>query len=622
VSLPYGEAGDYEWQINGSKQDIIDNLTLPALWRNGNLQYVYAWIEPFGQYDETTRQLLGASGYLCDRTVASNEAINYSFDEWDEYNGLFYPSGYSVEMGNPSWNGNWTSVQLLNRVFDNAYEAGGIYHLIAHPASVNWSIGGYADQHTTYISNRTDVWYVPFGLLYLYHWMATRDIVQVASLVNGNQQEFAISINSTNHLTYGAAYPLTYVFNIPSDWTGVYAYCCNKQSGPWVPVESMNSSDFFNGVSAVRFDANDHKAYVSVPFGNSSDDIFLKILRSPMPSINLNPSGLSVERGRNTSAILSVGLKNSGINIVYSPSISVVDSIGLQINPAQVNLTDIAGQGTGSAEFSVVAPSTVQLGSDNVAFQINYVDFTGSPQTETWDAPVTITKLGANVKFAVNPSSVKKGGTIELNAALFDDNANPIPGQSVSFLAAGSFLGSATTDLAGNAMFRYVVNSDAGNKVLTAVFNGSQNFSTAEATLNFTVWRINTNLTLDVPELTFDNTAMLSAVLTDENGNLLRNASLEFQVYGKNNWSSTAYAETDVNGLASINYSFPKTGDLRVKAFFNGTINYADSISVIKSIRVYPSNYILYLNASVVASALAGVAVGIIMFRNRRKKAC
>ena len=445
---------DYESQINGSKRDIIGNLTLPAFWRNGNQQYVYAWIEPFGQCDETTRQYLGASGYLCDRSITTNGVMNYSFDSWDESNGLFYPSSYSVEIGKPSWGVGGSSVQYLNNEFDNAYKDGGIYHLMAHPGDVDWSSGEYADAHTTYISNRTDVWYVPFGLLYLYHWMDVKSIPQVTGLTSGNDQKFVISINDTDHANYGASYPLTYVFDIPSDWATTNAYYRFSQSDPWLPIANENSTDFFNGVTASRFDLTLHKDYVSIPFGNSSDNIFLKILHWPMPQFNVTPSQLLVERGRIASYSWSVALKNSGSSILHSPSISIVDS-RVQITPARVNLTDISGQETASADFSVAAPSVIQLGSENVTLEADYIDSSGSPQTETWEAPIRVTNLGANINFSANPSVVKKGGTIMLSALLFDDNANPIPGQLISFVAENSFGGYSLTDFVGNASLLY-----------------------------------------------------------------------------------------------------------------------------------------------------------------------
>jgi len=179
----------YEWQINGSKNDILGNLTLPTWLRYDGKEYVYAWIEPFGSYDETVRQWLGQTRYLCDRGISS--AI-YDFANWDPEKGLFQRTGYTIEMGNTTQGS--TSLSVLNGRFDFAYDSGKIYHLMTHPANVNWDIGSYADQHTSYISNRTDVWYVPLGLLYLYRWVTVRNIVNITSTGSGENKTFTLSI--------------------------------------------------------------------------------------------------------------------------------------------------------------------------------------------------------------------------------------------------------------------------------------------------------------------------------------------------------------------------------------------------------------------------------------------
>jgi len=270
----------YEWQINGSKNDIIGNLTLPKWWRYGDREYVYAWIEPYGLCDDTVRQWLGYCHYLCDRMVSTRW---YDFAGWDSSKGLFYRVGYTVEMGSPPWEGD-ASVSSLNAKFNSTYNNGKIYHLITHPGHVNWSEGSYADQHTDYISNRKDVWYVPFGLLYLYHWVKVRNIVNVTSTVSGLNKVFKLSIGVTDHLNYGVSYPITYVFDIPSSWTGGYVYYRYLETDPWILIENKSSQDFFNGIDTSRFNFTDHKAYVSVSFSDISHEIHLQLRNTTMPS--------------------------------------------------------------------------------------------------------------------------------------------------------------------------------------------------------------------------------------------------------------------------------------------------------------------------------------------------
>jgi len=269
----------YEWQINGSKNDIIGNLTMPNWWRYGDKEYVYAWIEPFGWVDDTARQWLGYCHYLCDRRIGTGV---YDFAGWDPSKGLFNIVGYTVEMGSPPWGGD-TSVSSLNAKFDSAYNNGKIYHLITHPYHVDWNEGSYADQHTDYISNRKDVWYVPFGLLYLYHWVDARNIVNVTSTGSGLNKTFKLSLGAADHLNYGVSYPITYIFDIPSNWTNGYAYYRYLETDPWVLMENKSSEDFFNGVVASRFNFSDHKAYISVGFSDISHEVYLQLRNTTMP---------------------------------------------------------------------------------------------------------------------------------------------------------------------------------------------------------------------------------------------------------------------------------------------------------------------------------------------------
>jgi len=263
----------YEWQIKGSKQDIIGNLTLPDWWRYGEKEYVYAWIEPYGSSDETVRLWLGDCYYLSDRNINSGV---YSFSTWDYANELFDRVGHTLEMGTPPWGG-ISDVPSLNSKFDTSYVNGGIYHLIVHPSWVNWNTGSYADQHTTYISNRKDVWYVPFGLLYLYHWIYDRNVLSVTSTGAGQDKIFRIDIGSVNHQNYGISYPITYVFDIPSSWTTVDAYYRYRETDAWTVMTRKKSDEYFNGVQTLRFNFTEHKAYVSVAFSELSDTIYLQL---------------------------------------------------------------------------------------------------------------------------------------------------------------------------------------------------------------------------------------------------------------------------------------------------------------------------------------------------------
>jgi hypothetical protein len=165
-SVPYP---DYDLQIGASRQQIIGNLTLPPLNRKGSTEYVWAWIEPSGQSDETCRSKLGEYMYLCDRDQTSANI----FASWDPTNQLYQRIGFSI-----STDQNLTTDELNSR-FDQVYNGGGIYHFMLHPWNVNLT-GLFP--HLDYIKERKDVWYAGFGHLYLYHFVQERNLVSVSPL--------------------------------------------------------------------------------------------------------------------------------------------------------------------------------------------------------------------------------------------------------------------------------------------------------------------------------------------------------------------------------------------------------------------------------------------------------
>jgi hypothetical protein len=97
------------------------------------------------------------------------------------------------------------------------------------------------------------------------------------------------------------AYPITYVFNIPQNWTNGYVYYRHNESQPWRRVLKTSSDVLFNGITASRFNFSDHKAYVSVAFASGNDHVYVKIL----PQKQQSPGGFadsiseSLRRGSN-----------------------------------------------------------------------------------------------------------------------------------------------------------------------------------------------------------------------------------------------------------------------------------------------------------------------------------
>jgi hypothetical protein len=163
-SIPYG---DYDSEIGGSKADILNNLTLPEIYDGS----VWAWIEPGGESDQTVRQKLYAYDYLIARRT---DPADYDYVAWVESEQLFQRVG--------AFSADKKTAEQLNTVFDSCYQNNGIHGIYFHSTNVYL---GELRAHLDHIKNKLDVWYVGFGALYAYRYVATvADIYIVPSSEN------------------------------------------------------------------------------------------------------------------------------------------------------------------------------------------------------------------------------------------------------------------------------------------------------------------------------------------------------------------------------------------------------------------------------------------------------
>ncbi len=171
----------YDEEIGGSKDEIIANLDLP--YKNGSREYIHAWIEPYGYYDSTMRAKLGEYKYLCDRGVRTDDTLAL----WDVTNGLYRRIGSSLWLEK-------SNLPQANDKFDSLVSVGGIYHISTHPYMLDWSDGHWAAQHLDYIKGRTNLWYVGFGHLYLYRYVAGQNVVSFRKATDrGGQPAYNVS---------------------------------------------------------------------------------------------------------------------------------------------------------------------------------------------------------------------------------------------------------------------------------------------------------------------------------------------------------------------------------------------------------------------------------------------
>jgi len=167
---PFTPYSNYDSEIAGSKEDIINKLDLPEQFRLHNKEYVYVWVAPYGNYDEVVDSLAGVNNYLAARLYNPDY---HSLPEWDEKSNKFVPFGVSLEIGPTEIDGNWwmgtDDIDVLNFKFDSVATVGGVYHAVIHP-NTNVYTKDYFYEHLDYISNRKNIWYAATGHLYLYHF--------------------------------------------------------------------------------------------------------------------------------------------------------------------------------------------------------------------------------------------------------------------------------------------------------------------------------------------------------------------------------------------------------------------------------------------------------------------
>jgi len=194
---PYVPYDNSYYEVKGSKDDIINHLELPSQFRKEEKEYVYVWVAPYGQYDDSIDYYVGTNQYLTSRLV--NERY-YIFSEWEDDKNKFAPIGTAYEMGEASWGG-VHDLDSLNNAFDFVVGNGDIYHLMFHPHVLNqynsWN-DGYVIAHLEHISNRKNIWYVALGHLYLYHLLEYSPSSYAAENENKVLSDFILEQNYPN----------------------------------------------------------------------------------------------------------------------------------------------------------------------------------------------------------------------------------------------------------------------------------------------------------------------------------------------------------------------------------------------------------------------------------------
>ena len=252
---PYVPYDDVEGEVLGSKQDIIDNLNLLNHNRSGVNEYIYAWVAPFGEYDDSIDIMTSNGKYLVSRLFNYDEN---DFSEWNPDLNKFDPVGGSIELGNSYYWGS-TNINELNSSFDNALSLGKVYHLITHPNILDWN-EDFTWNHLEHISNRKDIWYVGFGHLYLYRLLSNSDHSANLHVANFSPSTSMVNLHKNYPNPFNPKTTISY--NLKEDtFVNLTIYdLVGKQ------VKTLVNGKEKSGNRHIQWDATNHHGY-PVPSG-------------------------------------------------------------------------------------------------------------------------------------------------------------------------------------------------------------------------------------------------------------------------------------------------------------------------------------------------------------------
>ena len=244
---PYAPYADLEGEVLGSKQDLIDNLNMPEYNRYGDHEYVYAWVAPYGEYDDAIDSIVSVGKYLVTRMYYGND---HTISTWNQESFKYDPIGVSTEAG-PLWLGS-TDTNYLNNTFNDVLDSGGVYHIMCHPNVIEWD-QDYPWVHLEHISNRKNIWYTGFGHLYAYHFLqSTYPEIILNTYISDNIKldKFILYPNYPNPFN-----PTTTIkYNIPSD-SFVKITIYNQMGGI---VKNLYNSQQNEGYNSIIWNSKDN----------------------------------------------------------------------------------------------------------------------------------------------------------------------------------------------------------------------------------------------------------------------------------------------------------------------------------------------------------------------------
>lgn len=185
---PNPDSWNYDSEITGNKEDLINNLSMTKLYRNGDKEYVYVWIAPNGYLNSVIDSVVGMNKFLVNRLYYSDY---FGYSEWNDVTETYQASGVTRAIDPPrsrlGWGIGSDDIDDLNDAFDDAVANNTVYHVMCHPNVVEWD-SAYVNDHLDYISNHKNIWYASLGHTYLYYFGQTNYVLAPAVSVDRDVQ--------------------------------------------------------------------------------------------------------------------------------------------------------------------------------------------------------------------------------------------------------------------------------------------------------------------------------------------------------------------------------------------------------------------------------------------------
>lgn len=309
-----------------------------------------------------------------------------------------------------------------------------------------------------------------------------------------------------------------------------------------VPISekvSLNNYFYYENISFISYDGKTWKDLYDLE-GTYPDHIYDSQVACIKAFTVLNPIG----------AALSLTIDN---NIV---SASVVNQWGYPVSNGKVTFT--IGNETMTVDVvNGVAKHVINIQSQLITAEFNAIGYDSSNASLEMHNPLLNTSITLNVTGTHNP--------VNITANITDENGNPVKYGYVVFMVNYDSYQVDVVD--GTAKLENLI-VDALDFWIIAEYHGLYYYNSSRAVDYCKISLINTRITLNVSTNAYNNPAVITANVVDEDNKPVNYGIVMFVM-------EDGLKTVEVsNGVASFNHTFSKTGMHKIIAFYYGYYYY------------------------------------------------